>query len=178
LVGVPHNDHADTARNESASVTDTAIGILSGLDRAPQPRTLLDILRETTAKHPEASALDDGSGSLSYRELLARVIQTASRLNAAGVRRGDRVGVRMPSGSRELYISILGILTAGAAYVPVDADDPDERADLVFSEARVCGVITGTGEFTAAGTRATATSTITPTDSRTPGAALFAGAPR
>ncbi len=118
-------------------MTDSLAGILAAGDRAAEPRTLLDILRETTARHPEASALDDGSGALSYRELTARVIRTAARLNAAGVRRGDRVGIRMPSGSRELYISILGIMAAGAAYVPVDADDPDERAALVFGEAEV-----------------------------------------
>ncbi len=123
-------------------------GVLSALDRAPAPRTLLDILRETTARHPDASALDDGSGALSYRELTALVIRTASRLSAAGVRRGDRIGIRMPSGSRDLYISILGIMAAGAAYVPVDADDPQERADLVFSEAEVRGVIAGDGSFT------------------------------
>ena len=118
------------------------------LDRAaqaPAPRTLIDILRATTARIPEASALDDGSGALSYRELMARVGQTAARLHEAGVRRGDRVGVRVASGSKELYLSILGILAVGAAYVPVDADDPDERARLVFGEARVAGVITGEG---------------------------------
>jgi non-ribosomal peptide synthetase component F len=156
-------------------VTNSAVGILSAIDRAPQPRTLLDILRDTTARYPEASALDDGSGALSYRELMARVIQTASRLNAAGVKRGDRVGIRMPSGARELYISILGIITAGAAYVPVDADDPDERADLVFSEARVCGVITDNGEFTA-----TAGSLVFDEGARhhdSPTAHLFEGAP-
>jgi non-ribosomal peptide synthetase-like protein len=123
------------------------------LDRsasAPAPRTLIDILSQVTARYPEASAIDDGSGALSYRELLARVWHTAARLHAAGVRRGDRVGVRMPSGTKELYVTILGVLAAGAAYVPVDADDPDERARLVFSEARVRGVVTGTGEFTAA----------------------------
>ncbi|MBN9178811.1 MAG: amino acid adenylation domain-containing protein [Microbacterium sp.] len=123
------------------------------LDRRAQAapaRTLVDVLRESTARYPEASAIDDGSGALSYRELTARVGATAARLHAAGVRRGDRVGVRMPSGSKELYVGILGILAAGAAYVPVDADDPDERARLVFGEARVRGVITGTGEFTAA----------------------------
>ncbi|GAA1639129.1 non-ribosomal peptide synthetase [Microbacterium flavum] len=123
------------------------------LDRraeAPPARTLLDVLRETTARFPEASAIDDGSGALSYRELMARVGATAARLHAAGVRGGDRVGVRMPSGAKELYVGILGILAAGAAYVPVDADDPDERAALVFGEARVRGVITGAGEFTAA----------------------------
>lgn len=119
-------------------------------DAAPAPRTLIDILAQITARHPEASAIDDGSGALSYRELLARVWKTAARLHAAGVRRGDRVGVRMPSGSKELYVSILGVLAAGAAYVPVDADDPDERARLVFGEAAVRGVITGAGEFTPA----------------------------
>ena len=125
----------------------------SALDRrtdAPPERTLIDILRETTARFPEASAIDDGSGALSYRELMARVGATAARLHDAGVRRGDRVGVRMPSGSKDLYVSILGILAAGASYVPVDADDPDERARLVFGEAAVRGIVTGAGEFTAA----------------------------
>lgn len=125
----------------------TAQAALDRLSAAPAPRTLLDIVRATTTRHPEASAIDDGSGALSYRELMARVGATAARLHDAGVRRGDRVGVRMPSGSKELYIGILGILAAGAAYVPVDADDPDERARLVFGEARVRGVITGDGEY-------------------------------
>ena len=114
------------------------------LDRrahAAAERTLLDVLRASTAKNPEASAIDDGSGALSYREMMARVGRTAARLHEAGVRRGDRVGVRMPSGTKELYISILGVIAAGAAYVPVDADDPDERAALVFREAAVRGVI-------------------------------------
>ena len=102
----------------------------------------IDVLRETTLAHPDASALEDADGALSYRELMARVVRTAARLHAAGVRRGDRVGIRMPSGSRELYIAILGAMAAGAAYVPVDADDPEERARLVFGEAGVRGVIT------------------------------------
>lgn len=123
-------------------------GVLSAVALAAPPRTLLDILRETTARHPEASALDDGRGALSYRELMARVIAAAARLQAAGVHRGDRVGVRMASGTRELYVSILAIIAAGGAYVPVDADDPQERAELVFREAGVSGVITGAGRFT------------------------------
>ena len=52
--------------------------------------------------------------------------------------RGDRVGIRMPSGSYSLYMAILSTLAAGAAYVPVDADDPAERAELVF------GALSGT----------------------------------
>ncbi|MDL9981056.1 amino acid adenylation domain-containing protein [Microbacterium sp. ASV49] len=123
------------------------------LDRselAPAPRTLIDILRETTRRNPEASAIDDGSVVLSYRELMAAVSRTAVRLHDAGVRRGDRVGVRVPSGAKELYVSILGVLAAGAAYVPVDADDPDERARLVFGEAKVRGIIGAGGAYTPA----------------------------
>ena len=45
----------------------------------------------------------------------------------------------MPSGSYALYVAILATLATGAAYVPVDADDPDERAELVFGEAGVVG---------------------------------------
>ena len=120
------------------------------LDRkgaAAPARTLIDILSDVASRHPEASAIDDGSGALSYRELLARVWRTAAALHGAGVRRGDRVGVRMPSGSKELYVSILAVMAAGAAYVPVDADDPDERARLVFGEAGVRGIIAGNGEY-------------------------------
>ncbi|MGN6426978.1 MAG: Pls/PosA family non-ribosomal peptide synthetase [Leifsonia sp.] len=119
--------------------------ILSRSAAAPAPRTLVDILRETAAHYPEASAIEDANGALSYRELLARVLATAARLREGGVRRGDRVGVRMTSGSRELYLAILSVLAAGAAYVPVDADDPEERAELVFGEAAVRGVVTDDG---------------------------------
>ena len=122
-------------------------GILDRSALAAPPRTLIDVLRATTLAHPDASALEDADGALSYRELMARVVRTAARLSAAGVRRGDRVGIRMPSGSRELYIAILGAMAAGAAYVPVDADDPEERARLVFGEAGVRGVISGRGAF-------------------------------
>ena len=108
---------------------------------APAGRTLVDILEETTESFPEASALDDGHKSLSYTELLKAVKAFAARLNTSGLGRGDKIGVRIPSGTNELYIAILGILMAGAAYVPVDADDPDERARLVFGEAKVGAVI-------------------------------------
>lgn len=134
------------------SVTTPAFAAQAPLDRtaaAAPARTLIDLLSDVASRHPEASAIDDGSGALSYRELLARVWRTAAALHAAGVRRGDRVGVRMPSGSKELYVSILAVMAAGAAYVPVDADDPDERARLVFGEAGVKGIVAGDGEFVA-----------------------------
>ncbi|MCP2293175.1 non-ribosomal peptide synthetase terminal domain of unknown function [Nocardia amikacinitolerans] len=107
---------------------------------APPARTLIDILSATAEAHPDAHAIDDSEILLTYRELLAAIQHRVGELTAAGVRAGDRVGVRMPSGSHDLYVTILAVLWAGAAYVPVDADDPDERARLVFGEASVSAI--------------------------------------
>ncbi|OMB96436.1 amino acid adenylation protein [Mycobacterium sp. NS-7484] len=112
---------------------------------APAPRTLIDILHETAARFPDAPALDDGTVQLTYSELIADINDSVAWLAARGIGRGDRIGVRMPSGSYALYVAILSVLACGAAYVPVDADDPDERAALVFGEANVVGVITEAG---------------------------------
>ncbi|MEU5403205.1 Pls/PosA family non-ribosomal peptide synthetase [Streptomyces sp. NPDC005963] len=108
---------------------------------ATPPRTLIDVFDETVRHHPDGLAIDDGLAPLTYRALRTEIHALAGRLAASGVGRGDRVGVRAPSGTADLYVSILGVLAAGAAYVPVDADDPPERAALVFTEARVRVVI-------------------------------------
>jgi non-ribosomal peptide synthetase-like protein len=150
-------------------------GIFARSEFAPPARTLLDVLRDTAEANPQSSALTDADGSLSYRELLRAVNASAARLVVAGVRRGDRVGIRIPSGSRILYISILAVLLAGASYVPVDADDPEERAEMVFGEADVVaivgtdGVLVPRGDALATRDEAEDTPTLgTPTGSITP----------
>ncbi|BBY81612.1 amino acid adenylation domain-containing protein [Mycolicibacterium pulveris] len=112
---------------------------------APAPRTLIDILYETADRYPDAPALDDGTVQLTYAELIADIEETVEWLAARGIGRGDRIGIRMPSGSYALYVAILATLATGAAYVPVDADDPVERAELVFTEADVVAIITEQG---------------------------------
>lgn len=114
---------------------------LPGSVNAPPVRTLIDILQDTAARFPDASALDDGHRSLSYAQLMDEVRAAGRRLHQAGLGAGDRIGIRIPSGTNELYVSILAVLLVGGAYVPVDADDPDERALLVFAEAGVAGVL-------------------------------------
>jgi non-ribosomal peptide synthetase-like protein len=112
---------------------------------APSPRTLIDIIYETAARYPDAAALDDGTVQLTYSELIGDIESSVEWLAARGIGRGDRIGIRLPSGSYSLYVAILATLATGAAYVPVDADDPEERAELVFSEANVVGIITDDG---------------------------------
>ncbi len=112
---------------------------------APEPRTLVDILYETAGRFPDAPAIDDGAVQLTYSELITDIENSVAWLAARGIGRGDRIGIRMPSGSYALYVAILATLASGAAYVPVDADDPEERAALVFGEANVVAVITEAG---------------------------------
>lgn len=118
------------------------------VDDCGAPRTLVDILETTTAAHPKALAIDNGTDRLTYLELAAQIAERVKQLRAAGVGAGDRIGVRVTSGSLELYVSILAVITAGASYVPVDVDDPDERAQLVWGEANVTAVFTDNATLT------------------------------
>ena len=120
---------------------DLAAPALFGSSAAPARRTLIDVLDATVRAHGGALAIDAGGTTLTYAELSVRVAALRATLHEHGIGVGDRVGVRVTSGTAELYLAILGVLAAGAAYVPVDADDPDERAELVFTEAGVTAVI-------------------------------------
>ena len=106
--------------SESEAVSDPVVptpdrGGLSIVDRrleqAPE-RTLIDVFRATASRYPESAAIEDPAGTLVYSELVAEVDGTARRLWESGVRAGDRVGVRLPSGSRGLYVAILSVLAA------------------------------------------------------------------
>lgn len=108
---------------------------------APPARTLVDIFRQTMLECPEAPALDNGAEVLTYSEFGDQADACAAALNIRGIGRGDRVGVRINSGTTDLYVAILGVLFSGAAYVPVDVDDPDERARMVFREADVAAIV-------------------------------------
>ncbi|MFK4102187.1 Pls/PosA family non-ribosomal peptide synthetase [Streptomyces sp. NPDC019531] len=118
---------------------------------AASPRTLVDVFDASVRSYPDELALDDGTTRLSYRALAVEVERLRRRLGQAGVGLGDRVGIRVPSGTNDLYVAILAVLAAGAAYVPVDAEDPDERAELVFGEAEVRAVVGAGHELTVNG---------------------------
>ncbi|MEV7028326.1 hypothetical protein, partial [Kitasatospora sp. NPDC093558] len=69
------------------------------------PRSLLDIIAATAHAHPHAPALDTGTQVLDYRTLLHEVDALAGVLAGHGIGCGDRVGVRIPSGSADLYVA-------------------------------------------------------------------------
>jgi amino acid adenylation domain-containing protein len=77
----------------------------------------------------------EGDGrTLSYRELAARSCRVAQSLRARGVAAGARVGVFMER-SPEMIVGLLGILKAGAAYVPLDPSFPRERLAYMVEDS-------------------------------------------
>ena len=140
------NDHLD-ATEFPAMATDGPFAIYSGATAAAA-RTLWQVLETTAEAFPGAIAIDDGQSVHSYFNLLGEARQAGERLASLGIGAGDRIGIRISSGSAELYLSILAVLSVGAAYVPVDMDDPDDRAELVWSAAGVRAIIGDGGELT------------------------------
>ena len=108
---------------------------------APRPRTLLDIFNATAVRCADQLAIEAPDGRLTYCELAAAADRLANRLRELGVGPGERVAVRVESGTAALYVAILGVLWAGAAYVPIEADEPMQRAERLIEEADVCAVI-------------------------------------
>ncbi|MFP2913557.1 AMP-binding protein, partial [Pyxidicoccus sp. 3LFB2] len=86
------------------------------------------------ARTPEAPAALSDSGSLTYAQLEARSNRLASHLASLGVRPGTLVALCMER-SLELPVALLGILKAGAAYVPLDPSYPRERLAFMLRDS-------------------------------------------
>ena len=90
---------------------------------------------------PDADAVRFGSEVLTYRELDERANRLAHRLRAEGVGPGTIVGVHV-SRSTELLVSTLGVMKAGAAYLPLDPAFPDDRLAFMIEDAKTPVIIT------------------------------------
>jgi acyl carrier protein len=97
---------------------------------------LHQLFERQAASQPEIEALISGEVRLSYGDLNRRANQLAHHLLALGVGPESRVGVMLER-SIELVISLLGILKAGAAYVPLDVDYPFERLSFMLTDAEI-----------------------------------------
>ena len=103
--------------------------------RDPVRHALTDLFAEWVRATPKATALRHEGDSLDYAELDARSDQLARHIVALGVRPEDRVAVVLLRGMDQ-PTAVLAVLKAGAVFVPVDPDLPDERISLVLSDAR------------------------------------------
>jgi amino acid adenylation domain-containing protein len=103
----------------------------------PLPRVRIErLFGEQAKRRPDAVALVMGDATMAYGELARAATNVARRLRAAGVERGARVGI-CAARSMDQIAGLLGILEAGAAYVPLDSAYPRERLELLVREAGV-----------------------------------------
>ncbi len=93
-------------------------------------------IMEQCRRTPDAVAVHTAEGSLSYRELEEESNRLAHYLKAQGIGRGSLVGVMMHRG-RNLMVATLGILKAGAAYVPFDPHYPEARIQYMIGHSEV-----------------------------------------
>lgn len=103
----------------------------------PREKTLHQLFAEQAARTPDLTAVIDGASgaSLTFAELDRRSNQVARVLRERGAGPGDRVAILAERGP-ELLPGLLGILKAGAAYVPVDPGYPPSRVRLLMED---CG---------------------------------------
>jgi amino acid adenylation domain-containing protein len=104
---------------------------------------LAGLFEATARRTPDsvAVAVPEGGGRLTYAELDSLASRLRDRLAALGVVGGDRVGIRLHK-SLDAVVAIFGILKAGAAYVPVDADSPAARGAYILNDCQVRVLIT------------------------------------
>ncbi|MGF1737867.1 amino acid adenylation domain-containing protein [Photobacterium satsumensis] len=111
----------------------------------PVEQCLHQLFSEQARLSPEAVAVSDEAGSLTYGELDALSNRWANKLIADGIEPEDKVGICLPR-STDLIVAILAVLKAGACYVPLDGDAPSQRLKYIIEDARLKRVLIATEE--------------------------------
>ena len=109
-----------------------------------QPGLLHALFERQADARPDATALLCADARMSYGELEGRSNRLARLLRQRGVGRGDCVGLWLPR-SMDALMALLGIMKAGAAYVPLDPEYPAERVAFVLADCRARAVVTTSG---------------------------------
>lgn len=116
-----------------------------GPEPARRPTSLPDAFAMMLRRAPDAPAIVDTRGTLSYAELDRRARGLAQDLLAMGLAGGDCVALSLPRG-REQIIAMLGIVQAGGAYMAIDPAWPDARIARMIAESGARLMVAGEAE--------------------------------
>ncbi|GIJ73823.1 non-ribosomal peptide synthetase [Virgisporangium ochraceum] len=116
----------------------------TGAQRDLPPALLGDLVRAQARRTPDAVAVRDDAGSLTYAELDERSNRAAHLLAGLGVGPERPVAVALPR-TAELVVTLLAVLKAGGAYLPVDPEYPAERIALMLRDAAPAVIVTTAG---------------------------------
>ncbi|GLQ87765.1 non-ribosomal peptide synthase/polyketide synthase [Dyella flagellata] len=103
--------------------------------------TLPDLFEQQVARSPEAVAAIEAGCQLSFAQLNERANRLAHMLRAAQVGPECLVAIALPHGM-DLLVSLLAVLKAGAAYLPLDVQHPAERIAMMLDDAQPSLVLT------------------------------------
>ncbi|MCP5053859.1 MAG: amino acid adenylation domain-containing protein, partial [bacterium] len=103
----------------------------------PENKSIYRLFEEQAQKTPAAPAVIDAGddGALTYKELNEKTNQLSRLLIGKGAGAGSIIGI-MGERKIDIVIGILAILKTGAAYLPLDAQNPDERLRFILSDSR------------------------------------------
>lgn len=103
--------------------------------------TFLEIFQQQVERAPDAAAVFFEGDQLTYFELNKRVNRLAHLLIGRGVAPEDFVGIALPR-SLEAIVAMLGVLKAGAAYLPLDPNYPPQRLAVMLEDATPACIVT------------------------------------
>ena len=94
---------------------------------------LHQLFENTVEKYPENIAVQFDNETITYSELNKKANRLAWYLKSLGIGAGDFAGIFL-SRTPDMYIAMLGILKAGAAYIPIDPKYPAERVHFILTD--------------------------------------------
>lgn len=101
----------------------------------PQDQLIQQLFEAAVEKHPEAVAISYEGGNLSYSQVNAHANRLAHYLRSIGAGTETLVGILLDR-SPQTLIAMLGVLKAGAAFVPLDPSYPRERLAFMVEDAQ------------------------------------------
>ncbi|SHN37815.1 non-ribosomal peptide synthetase [Mucilaginibacter sp. OK098] len=101
----------------------------------PKNKTIIDLFEAQVARTPDNVAVVYGTEQLTYKELNEKSNQLARYLLSFGIVTGSVVGLILDR-SLEMMVGIMGVLKAGAGYLPVDPTLPDQRVRYMLDQSR------------------------------------------
>ncbi|WP_326546122.1 amino acid adenylation domain-containing protein [Mycolicibacterium sp. ND9-15] len=132
-------DDSSWAAPDPPAVTEaqrTVRDAVNGVTTEPSGDALHDGFFRAAARQPDAPAVFSSLGDLSYGQLAEQSLAVATTLRQYGIAAGDTVAVMGPK-TPEQIPALLGILATGGVYLPIGADQPDDRAARILQTADV-----------------------------------------
>jgi non-ribosomal peptide synthetase component F len=107
----------------------------------PSEKTIVDLFEDQVNQHPDRVAVFFKGESLSYASLNAKANQLARALISRGIIPGSVVGLLLDR-SLDMVVGVMGVLKAGAAYLPIDPTLPEQRVAYMLDQSRASMLLT------------------------------------